>query len=172
MQFTAPSLAVILAFASSTAAAPLEARNETLQDWQVTKVSVGTPSGRPGSYPWASIVANVTDPNELNLGPASSDGSDVIVSGGSSGTNCKAEWFSGENPLGRTWPCDAVEDGYWTMTVLEGTAGFSSTDFKLKFAHVPDVLYEGGRYTATYEATGSFKVGDNLSVLITPAKVA
>lgn len=77
------------------------------------------------------------------------------------------------------------------MTVLEGTAGFSSEDFKLKFAHVPDVLYDGGRYTATYEATGSFKVGDNLSgtcggsgvcswslnaghnpVLITPAKVA
>ena len=75
--------------------------------------------------------------------------------------------------------------------MLEGSAGFSSTDFKLKFSHVPDILYQGGRYTATYEATGSFKVGDNLSgtcggsgvcswglapghnpVLVTPSKVA
>jgi hypothetical protein len=48
MQFTTSALAAILAFASTAAASPLQARQETLQDWQVTAVSVGTPSGRPG----------------------------------------------------------------------------------------------------------------------------
>ena len=46
---------------------------------------MGTPSGRPGSYPWASITANVTNPNEIDLGTAESDGSQVIVPAGSKG---------------------------------------------------------------------------------------
>lgn len=78
--------------------------------------------------------------------------------------NCQAKWFTkGESPLGRTWPCDPVEGGYWTVTVLEGTNGFSTTDFKLKFNHVADVLYQGSKYTASFTAEGSFKVGDNLA---------
>jgi hypothetical protein len=80
--------------------------------------------------------------------------------------NCLAKYFSpGENPLGRTWPCDPSSDskGYWTMEVLAGSTGsYSSTDFKLKFKHVADVLYHGSEYKASFEAQGSFKVGDNL----------
>lgn len=49
------------------------------------------------------------------------------------------------------------------MQVLAGSNGYSSTDFKLKFLHVADVLYQGSEYTASYQGTGSFKVGDNLA---------
>ncbi|KAH7359876.1 cell death in tomato 1 [Pyrenochaeta sp. MPI-SDFR-AT-0127] len=163
MQFTTSITTAILAFTSSIIAAPLEVRQAALQDFQVTGVASVTNSGRPGAYPWATITASVTDPNEINLGPASSDGTDVIVPGGSKGINCQAKWFRGENPLGRTWSCDPVEGGYWTLTVLEGSNGFSTTDFKLKFAHVADVLYQGSRYTATYIAESNFKVGDQLA---------
>jgi hypothetical protein len=48
MQFTTTALTAILALTSSTAATPLQQRQESLQDWQVTAVAVGTPSGRPG----------------------------------------------------------------------------------------------------------------------------
>jgi hypothetical protein len=88
MQFTQTAFAAVLAIASSAAASPLAARQSALQNWQVTSVGVGTPSGRPGSYPWASITASVTDPNEIDLGTASSDGSNVIVPGGSQGLVC------------------------------------------------------------------------------------
>jgi hypothetical protein len=49
------------------------------------------------------------------------------------------------------------------MNVLEGSDGFGSRDFTLKFTHVADVLYQGSQYTATFEAEGHFAVGDNLS---------
>jgi hypothetical protein len=48
MQFTTSALAAVLAFTSSVAATPLQARQESLQDWQVNDVSIYTPSGRPG----------------------------------------------------------------------------------------------------------------------------
>jgi len=77
------------------------------------------------------------------------------------------------------------------MQVLTGSSGqYSSGDFDLKFRHVADVLYRGAQYTATYEATGHFAIGDNLKgtcggsgvcnwglaadkkpVLVTPSKV-
>ncbi|EOA91154.1 uncharacterized protein SETTUDRAFT_25241 [Exserohilum turcica Et28A] len=74
-----------LACTASTAASPLTPRQTSLEDWQVSSVSVFTPSGRPASYPWATIRANVTDPNEIHLGNSSSDGSPVVVPGGSQG---------------------------------------------------------------------------------------
>jgi hypothetical protein len=85
MLFTTSALVALLAYTSSTTATPLQARQDTLKDWEVTAVSVFSPSGRPGSYPWATLTANVTDPNEINLGPASSDGTPMIVPAGSQG---------------------------------------------------------------------------------------
>lgn len=67
MRFTATAITATLGFASSAVAAPLTARQDTLQDWQVSRVLATTPSGRPGSEPWAYIWANVTDPNEITL---------------------------------------------------------------------------------------------------------
>ncbi len=49
------------------------------------------------------------------------------------------------------------------MTVLADGNSFSSEDFKLEFTHVPQVLYQGAEFTATYQATGTFKVGGNMS---------
>jgi hypothetical protein len=88
MQFTQTALAAVLAIASSAAASPLAARQSALQNWQVSSVYVGTPSGRPGSYPWATISANVVDPNEISLGPGSFDGSNVTAPAGSQGRVC------------------------------------------------------------------------------------
>ncbi|KAH6870801.1 cell death in tomato 1 [Alternaria rosae] len=164
MQFTQTAFAAILAITSSAAASPLAARQSALQDWQVTRVNIFTPSGRPGSYPWASITADVTDPNVIDLGPAQFDDTNVTAPAGSQGLNCKAQWYTkGENPLDRTWPCDGTSDGYWLMNVLEGSDGFGSRDFTLKFTHVADVKYQGAQYKATYEAEGYFTVGQNLA---------
>jgi hypothetical protein len=86
MHVTTSALAAILAFASSVAASPLEARqNATLKDWDVTSAGSFTPSGRPASYPWATVTANITDPNQIDLGNAESDGKPVTVPAGSKG---------------------------------------------------------------------------------------
>jgi len=85
MHFTQTAFAAILAITSSATASPLAARQSALQDWQVTRVNVYTPSGRPGSYPWASITADVTDPNVIDLGPARFDATNVTAPAGSQG---------------------------------------------------------------------------------------
>jgi hypothetical protein len=87
MQYTTSTLAAILAVTSCATATPLQARQDTLKDWQVTRAGSYTPSGRPGSYPWATITANITDPNQLTLG-TSSDGKPVTVPAGSQGIVC------------------------------------------------------------------------------------
>jgi len=88
MYFATHTIAAVLAFTSFAAATPLQARQNTLQEWQVTSVNSHTPSGRPGSYPWSTITANITDPNALNLGTSESDGTAVIVPAGSQGIVC------------------------------------------------------------------------------------
>jgi hypothetical protein len=85
MQFTTSTLAAVLAFTSYVAATPVQARDDALKDWQVNTVTIGTPSGRPGSYPWSTLSASITDPNQINLGPAKDDGSAVTVPAGSQG---------------------------------------------------------------------------------------
>lgn len=86
MRFTISCLTAILAYTSTTTALPQNpAAPQTLQDFQVTAASVFTPSGRPESYPWATLRANITDPNEYNLGTSDSDGTDVIIPAGSQG---------------------------------------------------------------------------------------
>jgi hypothetical protein len=85
MHFTTSALAAVLAFTSYVAATPVQARDDALKDWQVNTVAIGTPSGRPGSYPWSTLTANITDPNQINLGPAKDDGSPVTVPAGSQG---------------------------------------------------------------------------------------
>lgn len=88
MYFAASTIAAVLAFTSLAAATHVQARQDTLQDWQVTSVNSHTPSGRPGSYPWSSITANITDPNAINLGTSASDGTAVIIPAGSQGLAC------------------------------------------------------------------------------------
>lgn len=119
----------------------------------------------PGNYPWAILRANITDPNEYNLGNSSYTGKPVTVPSGSQGLNCQAEWLI-ESPLGRAWPCESpsYEDGYWYMRVLEGDGGeFSSTNFKLEFTHVINKLVTGQQFTATIRGEQLFKVGTNMA---------
>jgi hypothetical protein len=81
MQITTLTLAVSLRFVSSEIALVLQAEypapeaREVLEDWQVFNVSSLTPFNWPQFPPWADIIANVIDPNALNLGNASSDSS-------------------------------------------------------------------------------------------------
>lgn len=49
------------------------------------------------------------------------------------------------------------------MKVQPGTNGFGSGDFNLTFLHVPDTIYHGAEYKATFEATGHFEVGKNMA---------
>ncbi|KAH9875035.1 hypothetical protein J1614_004523, partial [Plenodomus biglobosus] len=167
MHFSNPYITTLLALTHLTHATPLQTRQSPLKDFLVSSVAVGTPSGRPGSYPWASITASITDPNTIDLGNATTDGSPITVPAGSQGLNCHAQYFTRpvEPPLDHTYPCNPVSDGYWTMRVLpsSSSSGFSSTDFRLKFTHVADIAYQGAQYTAAFEAEGGFRVGQELS---------
>jgi len=162
MQLTKNTIASILAFTATATAAPFTAR-DTLQPWQVSGVAVFSPSGRPGQYPWPTITANVTDPNEILLGTAE-DGTPVTLPAGSVAANCEAKWLTGTEPTNHFWPCDASGegDGYWFMEVVAGANGFSSTNFDLKFTRVAQTLYRGSSYTKKFEGEGHFEIGQNL----------
>jgi len=92
MQSTPSALAAVLAFTVAAAATSLEARQGDLKDWQVTGASGHSPSGRPGSYPWSYIIANITDPNAINLGTSEADNSTVTVPAGSQGIVSTLHW--------------------------------------------------------------------------------
>ncbi|PSN63642.1 cell death in tomato 1 [Corynespora cassiicola Philippines] len=164
MKFTASTLAAITALTSSTLAAPLEPR-QALEPWQVTGVAVASPAGRPGSYPWGTITANITDPNELTINRNPADGTTITVPAGNKAVNCQAKWLISENPFNRAWPCEPTEDGYWYIYILngEGIDNFSSSNFDIIFTRVPDVLYQGSRYSGKYEGQANFKVGTNMA---------
>lgn len=155
-----PSLTAVAIFALHASAVPLDARQTELKPFEVTRVVTSTPPGRPGSTPWRYITADITDPNSyfLTQGPHN-----LTIPAGSQGIGCEARWYRGESPEGRTWPCNAAENGHWALQVLPGTSGSASStsDFKLRFVHAvePGTPYDNTRY----EAEASFKTGDNLS---------
>jgi hypothetical protein len=154
----------VLAAADVAFAAPALHQRADLQPWQITTAGSHSPSGRPGSYPWLEITANITDPNELTLGHSSADDSDVTVPAGNVGGNCQAKWLSGTNPLNHAWPCDPSGDGWWVMEVLPGDDNqFGTGNFGLKFTRVAEVAYLGSKYSKKYEGTAALKVGDNMS---------
>ncbi|KAF2130980.1 hypothetical protein P153DRAFT_287827 [Dothidotthia symphoricarpi CBS 119687] len=164
MQFSSSLLIAIVALMSSATASPIKARQAALEDWQVTTVGVNVPSGRPGNYPWATITAVITDPNQYNLGNSSYNGTPVIVPSGSQGFDCKAEWFI-DSPVGRAWPCksSSYATGYWYMHVLEGDDGqFSPSNFKLQFTHMLNLVVYGQQFRATIRGQTLFKVGVNM----------
>ncbi|KAF2257141.1 hypothetical protein BU26DRAFT_513851 [Trematosphaeria pertusa] len=159
------SAAAALAFSTLASCAPLgeapiEERAARLQPWQLTALIAFSPSGRPGSYPWLTITANLTDPNELILGTAPDDNSTVSVPAGNTAPNCRAKWLSGENPHGRSWPCDPTGDGYWTMKIPK-TEGFSANNFTAVFTRVAEVLYHGSSYRKEYTASKKFFLGSD-----------
>lgn len=114
------------------------------------------------NHSWTSgryIQANVTDPNSYSITQGSYN---KTVPAGLQGINCEARWYRGESPEGRTWPCNSVEQGHFALQVLPGTgASAGVSDFKLVFIHQleapPLSVFK------RYQATSSFKAGDNLN---------
>lgn len=101
----------------------------------------------------------MTDPNSYLITQGSRN---MTIPGGSQGIDCEARWYRGESPLGRTWPCNSIENGHWAMQLLPGTSGssVSESDFTLRLIHAvePGLSYANTRY----EAEASFRSGDNL----------
>lgn len=162
MYFTT-TVASILALAASSVAAPatIQERQDTLQPWQLSGITSFSPSGRPGSYPWLNIVANLADPNSLTLGTGS-DGNPVTVPANNPAANCTAKWIRGSSPLNHSWPCDASGDGYWVMEFVDN-GEFQYTNFDVKFTRVAETIYLGSAYKKTFVGTGHFEVGKNMA---------
>ncbi|KAF3048207.1 hypothetical protein E8E12_011244 [Didymella heteroderae] len=159
MRITLLSLSVNLAFAFAISAAPLDARQDALKPFEVTAAVYNNYNGRPGSYPWTRIRANVTDPNSYTF----TEGSIVqTVPAGIQGVDCLAQWYIDEYTEGRTYPCDRAEQGHWAIQVYAGTQGeFWGSDFKLKFIHVvePGLMIQSFR--GKIEGEAFFTAGVN-----------
>ncbi|KAF2872949.1 hypothetical protein BDV95DRAFT_490743 [Massariosphaeria phaeospora] len=166
MHFTSAFAATLLALTSSAvvAATPLSTRKDApaLAPWQLTSLSFFSPSGRPGSYPWSTLTANITDPNVLTLGTNPDTNTPVTVPAGNTAANCQAKWFAYDTPFGRKWPCDASPSGYWYMEVVQ-TDQFSFSNYKVKFTRVAEVLVGGAAYRGVWEGQALFRVGTELS---------
>jgi hypothetical protein len=158
------SITALLLLTSSTLAAYPQPPKPTLSPWVLNSLSIFTPSGRPGNYPWLTMTANLTDPNTLILGTSSNDNSNVTVPAGAQAINCQAKWLPGETPFDRSWPCDSSfnADGWWTLKIKR-TNDFSTTKFDAVFTRVAEVLYQGSAYKKVYEGSDHFEVGSNLS---------
>ncbi|KAF2689363.1 hypothetical protein K458DRAFT_384014 [Lentithecium fluviatile CBS 122367] len=158
------SVTTLAALVSTSLAAPVQPRQDTLTPWQLDALSTFSPSGRPGNYPWLTITASLTDPNTLTLGTSPENNSTVTLPSGAQALNCQAKWLAGETPFGRSWPCDnsGEADGYWTIQIPK-TDEFSVNNFDLVVRRVAETLYLGSSYKKVYEARTHFEVGVNLS---------
>ncbi|KAF2747003.1 hypothetical protein M011DRAFT_487005 [Sporormia fimetaria CBS 119925] len=166
MHFSLTTLISLLNLTTLIFASPIgpdeAGKKKKLQPWQLSSISRFQPSGRPGTHPWNAITANIYDPNTLTLG-VSSDGQQVIVPP-SNATNCRAVWLYGdvETPFRRSWPCDPVENGYWTLEILE-IPDFSVWHFKVRIKRIAETTFLGAGYKRTFETTGEFITQTNLT---------
>ncbi|KAF2622640.1 hypothetical protein BU25DRAFT_425580 [Macroventuria anomochaeta] len=161
MRFASSFSAAILALGFSTSAASLEIRQATLLPFEVTNIVTSSPPGRPGSTPWSYIRANFTDPNSYSFTQGTHNGT---VPAGLQGINCEARWYRGESPVGRTWPCNSVEQGHFALQVFPGTgASAYVNDFELKFIHGVEPEAPISNIFERFEANGSFNSADNLN---------
>ncbi|KAF1962900.1 hypothetical protein CC80DRAFT_487342 [Byssothecium circinans] len=163
MQFGTLTTAIALACTAVAAPAAVPRQN-TLQPFSLTAASIGTPSGRPGAYPWSEFRASISDPNTLSLGTSPDDNSEVTA-GPSSGLNCFAKYLGSEGPWGRSWPCDNdnKQEGWWTMEIAQGTLDGQPNGYDVTFTHVADKQYLGSRYHKEWEGKVTLRVGDTLA---------
>ncbi|OTA54679.1 hypothetical protein K449DRAFT_439288 [Hypoxylon sp. EC38] len=139
---------------------------EPLELWQVTKLSTFSPSGRPGSSPYAFLWANITNPNSIPAGPS--------VSFDPSSANCTVQWVYEEEPYGRTVECDTAEVepsgsglgsvAKWTIEILEANSSYPSPteDMNVRFTHATNLTVDGNEYYKVLEGTQHFNVGGNM----------
>ncbi|KAI0838268.1 hypothetical protein F5Y06DRAFT_53747 [Hypoxylon sp. FL0890] len=146
-----------------------------LEPWQVTKLSTFSPSGRPGSSPYARLWANITNPASIPAEPG--------VSFDPSRANCTIEWvWNEEEPYGRTYECDTAEDepsepvpstgmgsgsgsvSKWTIEVLEANSSYPSPteDMDVKFTLATNLTVDGKGYYEVLEGMQRFSVGGNM----------
>ncbi|KAI1140756.1 hypothetical protein F5Y05DRAFT_410608 [Hypoxylon sp. FL0543] len=161
------ALTSFFAFASSSREYSRSKREpEPLAPWQVTKLTTGSPSGRPGSSSYAHLFANITNPSPIPAGPGASFGP--------SKANCTVEWvWADEEPYGRTVECDTEpsESGSgsgsvskWTIEVLEANSSYPSptTDMDVKFTLATNLTVDGEVFYEVLEGTQRFRVGGNM----------
>ncbi|KAK4236594.1 hypothetical protein C8A03DRAFT_35493 [Achaetomium macrosporum] len=125
----------------------LAAANPSLKPWEISRLSTFSPSGRPGSSPWAVVNITISDPNDASVSPAI----------------CAAQWnFSSEEPYGMVNACSEVDGGQWTFVMLEadgadGVTPSPTTNFRVRFALE--------KMDETWVGDAAFVIGENMSGL-------
>jgi hypothetical protein len=153
-------LAVLAGLASVATAAP-SAQKKTLSPWQVTELRTGSPSGRPGSSPWATMNLTISEPNTIIVAKTKFPPQTAT---------CGTQWTAaGGNPYGVVNTCVSSGKGTWTFEVIQSADADASPtrDFLLKFTLVDAVPRKKGASASkkTFVGTGAFKVGDNFKMV-------
>ncbi|KAK3316578.1 hypothetical protein B0H66DRAFT_604863 [Apodospora peruviana] len=142
-----------------------------LQPWELSKLSTFSPSGYPGSLPYSSIYATISDPNTIPLGKTRFGDASFPPSA----VNCSLRWV-GFNAVEEPWniitPCTgSLNHGRWTMQMLKptnnATAGYKpsgTTNFALKFTLEESMMMNNATLISlVFEAEKRFAVPDNMS---------
>ncbi|KAI1407791.1 hypothetical protein F5Y13DRAFT_122618 [Hypoxylon sp. FL1857] len=164
------ALTSLFALASSSREHPRsKVELEPQEPWQVTKLTTGSPSGRPGSSPYAHLFGNITNPSSIPAGPG--------VSFDPSSANCTVEWvWAEEEPYGRTVECDTAEVelsgpgsgsgsiSKWTIEVLQANTSHPSPteDMNVKFTLTTNLTVDGNEYYKVLEGTQHFSLWENM----------
>ncbi|XXH05907.1 NAD(P)H-dependent D-xylose reductase (XR) [Hypoxylon texense] len=168
------TLASLLALASSVATRQRSTKDlEPPTPWQVTRLTTGQPSGRPGSNPLAHVFANITNPSPIPAGPGAAPFA-------ASSANCSVDWaFGTAQPYGgvhecTTVPTAAAEDrspasassSKWTIEILETDpslyAPTEKLDVRFTLTLTSSLTVDGSAYSKVLVATQHFEVGDNM----------
>ncbi|KAI0138051.1 hypothetical protein F4776DRAFT_663183 [Hypoxylon sp. NC0597] len=167
MRYSGLVLTLTSLFTLSCSSSEHQRSESELEPWQVTKLSTFSPSGRPGSSPYAFLRANITNSNSIPVGPG--------VSFDPSSANCTVQWvWYEEEPYGRTVECDAAEVepsgsgsssiSKWTIEILKANSSYPSPteDMNVKFTLATNVTVDGNEYYKVLEGTQHFNVGGNM----------
>ena len=166
-----PLILIVLCFLLSR---PSQAKGTTVgesqQPWEVRNLHLFTPSGRPGSSEWRTLNISIIDPNALSVGYGSNDTAVFPPTP----ANCSTQWTVGEVPYNKTISCDEVTYGSWTFEILEAHGDreeeerspyYPLEDFDIRFTNAKIVTVLGKVYKEVCVGTGSFRLGENLSLV-------
>ncbi|KAF1358942.1 hypothetical protein EJ07DRAFT_179091 [Lizonia empirigonia] len=128
--------------------------------WEITQVSGGSPSGRPGSSPNKTLSITINEPNTIRLQRVPRG----YAAFSPYNTTCSWTWDRSSPeffPLGVETLCSPVDSTYgnFTMTLTQGEA---QSDFSVKIKETKEMTVFQERYVRIFEAEKAFKVGDNL----------
>ncbi|KZM18855.1 uncharacterized protein EKO05_0006504 [Ascochyta rabiei] len=123
--------------------------------WNITNVSGGSPSGRPGSSPNETLSISIREPNVIRLQRVPRGYAAFLPWE----TTCSWAWDragTANFPIGIETLCSPVDDtlGNFTMTLSQGE---SSSDFTVKIKETKEVTVFGTRYVRVFEAEKALK---------------